>query len=172
MNTLRVSLPSIASRTLLDTKRLGSALAKHVYPGLLVLLYGDLGAGKTRLVIEIGRALGVGGVKSPTFAIESIYRLPDRAFSLVHADLYRLDETKSAVMQLDEYLEDGELVLVEWADKWSEPPLENRWDVRISESPEEDRIFNFSAYGERASETLSLAYEEMTDALPGATPCH
>lgn len=171
MNTLRVKLPSVISRSLRDTELLGSALAKHFYPGLLILLYGDLGAGKTRLAIEIGRALGVGNVKSPTFAIESVYSLPDRAFSLVHADLYRLEETKSAVMQLDEYLEDGQTVLVEWADKWEDPPLENRWDAEISQAQGEDRIFNFSACGESAAASLSRAFREMTDVLRGAAPC-
>lgn len=171
MNTLCVKFPSITSRSLPDTERLGSALAKNIYPGLLILLYGDLGAGKTRLAIEIGKALGVENVKSPTFAIEAVYRLPDKAFLLVHADLYRLDKAESAIMQLDEYLEDGQVVLVEWADKWGKPPLENRWDAEISQSSEEDRVFSFSACGEFASAQLSQAYAEMTDALKETGPC-
>ena len=168
---LHAKLPCVRSGSLQDTEKFGAAMAEKIYPGLLLLLYGDLGAGKTQLASAVGRAFGANNVKSPTFAIESIYRLPDKAFSFVHADLYRLNVTESAVMQLEEYLDDGQVVLVEWADKWREPPLENRWDISISQAKDESRLFHFSAFGDRALSSMSEAYVQILDVMGEATLC-
>lgn len=168
---LHAKLPCVRSGSLRDTENFGAALAKKAYPGLLVLLYGDLGAGKTQLASALGHTFGANNVKSPTFAIESVYRLPDKAFSFVHADLYRLDTTESVVMQLEEYLDDGHVVFVEWADKWEKPPLENRWDISISQAKDESRLFHFSAFGDRAIASISEAYVEILDILGEETPC-
>jgi tRNA threonylcarbamoyladenosine biosynthesis protein TsaE len=102
-----------------DTRRLGIAIAEVLSPGDLVVLAGDLGAGKTFLVRCIARALGVNeGVTSPTFTLVHEYATP-RA-PLVHGDLYRLLTVphrlglEVARLGLRERRQEGALVVVEW----------------------------------------------------------
>jgi tRNA threonylcarbamoyladenosine biosynthesis protein TsaE len=98
------------------TIRLGRALGRALQGGDLLLLEGELGAGKTFLVRAIVRALGVPHattVQSPTFALVHEYaaRVP-----VVHADLYRLDDPLSLrELGLREKRAEGSVVLAEWA---------------------------------------------------------
>ena len=143
----------------------GRTLSKAVSPGLLILLYGPLGAGKTLLSVSIGERLGASRMKSPSFAIESIHSLPGKNFPLVHADLYRLEDASNEAMQLEEYLDDGAIVLVEWAERWINPPRHNRWDVHISAAGETRRTIDFSAYGAGTLAAFSAVFSELL------TPC-
>jgi tRNA threonylcarbamoyladenosine biosynthesis protein TsaE len=99
-----------------ETFALAEKLAGTLKPGVFVLLYGDLGAGKTAFVRGLAAGLGANpeDVSSPTFVIMQHYkgRTP-----LTHVDLYRLD-TAAAVddLGLDE-LASGGVVAIEWADK-------------------------------------------------------
>jgi tRNA threonylcarbamoyladenosine biosynthesis protein TsaE len=113
--------PVRALRTRRDTRRLGAAIARVLSPGDLVILSGDLGAGKTFLVRALARALGVRcSVTSPTFALVQEYataRAP-----LVHADLYRLRgvgelHAELARLGLRERRGEGAYVVVEWGEE-------------------------------------------------------
>jgi tRNA threonylcarbamoyladenosine biosynthesis protein TsaE len=111
--------PSGALRTATpaETERLGARIAAALRPGDVVLLRGDLGAGKTTLVRGVARALGAAGpVTSPTFALAHRYDLPEGR-RVAHLDLYRLaglgDEDEELV---DEELDGGAIGLVEWPD--------------------------------------------------------
>ena len=104
-----------------DTTRLGAAIARVLEPGDLVVLAGDLGAGKTFLARAIARGLGVkGAVTSPTFTLVQEYAI-DRA-PLLHVDLYRLRESKTplareiARLGLRERRAEGAILLVEWGE--------------------------------------------------------
>lgn len=102
-----------------DTRRLGRAIAATMRPGDLVLLSGDLGAGKTVLAGAIARALGVKtAVTSPTFALVCEYETTRG--SLLHADLYRLLgptlAAEVARLGLRERRAEGAMVVVEWGD--------------------------------------------------------
>jgi len=104
-------------RTRRDTLRLGAAIARVLETGDLVVLSGDLGAGKTFLVRAIARGLDVKGtVASPTFAL--VHEYATSRAPLVHADLYRLlgarldDEV--ARLGLRERRREGAILLVEW----------------------------------------------------------
>lgn len=96
-----------------DTKQAASLLAKLVQPGDLLLLQGDLGAGKT--TFTKGLALGLGikhRVKSPTFNLVNEYhqgRLP-----LYHLDVYRLEKTGAADLGFEEYFDGAGVSVVEW----------------------------------------------------------
>lgn len=103
-----------------DTRLLGKALAAQLSPGDLLVLEGDLGAGKTFLVRAIARALGVPAqtpVTSPTFTLVNEYaaRVP-----LVHSDLYRLGEPDELVeLGLLDRIGRDAVVLVEWGDRFA-----------------------------------------------------
>ncbi len=104
-----------------DTVRLGRDVARVLQPGDLVLLFGDLGAGKTFLARAILRALGVpreAPVASPTFTIVQEYETARG--TLLHVDLYRLRDGDMQVelsrLGLRERRAEGALALVEWAD--------------------------------------------------------
>jgi tRNA threonylcarbamoyladenosine biosynthesis protein TsaE len=151
---------------------IGKFLAMRVYHGLSVMLYGDLGSGKTLLACSIGSGLGARGMKSPTFAIESVHEIPGKNFALVHFDLYRLDSraeseenfenrNEDVFMSLEEHVTDGDALVIEWAERWLDPPDADRWDVRLSIRGESSRLIEFSAFGERALGTLAESYENI-----------
>ncbi|MDL2264095.1 tRNA (adenosine(37)-N6)-threonylcarbamoyltransferase complex ATPase subunit type 1 TsaE [Synergistaceae bacterium OttesenSCG-928-I11] len=153
--------PGVATDGPDGTAAVGRSLSKAASAGLLILLYGPLGAGKTLLSVSIGESLGASRMKSPSFAIESIHSLPGKNFSLVHADLYRLEDTSSEAMQLEEYLDDGAIVLVEWAERWKNPPRHNRWDVHISAVGETKRTIDFAVHGEGTLAAFSNIFSEL-----------
>lgn len=95
-----------------ETMALGEKLAPLFEPGDVVLLEGDLGAGKTTLVKGVGEALGVKSeIKSPTFNI--MYEYFDGSLPLYHIDAYRL-EGQNTELGLDEAIEGDGVCFVEW----------------------------------------------------------
>ena len=107
-----------------DTTRLGVRLAAALAPGDLVLLAGDLGAGKTFLARSLARSLGVPvevAIASPTFTLVQEYETPRGV--LLHADLYRLRDDDRAKTELEirrlglaERRAEGAMVVVEWGE--------------------------------------------------------
>ncbi len=107
-----------------ETSALGSDLGRTVEPGAAVLLFGDLGTGKTAFVRGLAEGLGVSAteVSSPTFTLIQEYR--GGRLPLLHVDLYRLEDPREIDdLGLDE-LASGVVMAIEWADKLSEPPHE------------------------------------------------
>lgn len=98
-----------------DTKELGAQLSTLVGPGDVLLLSGDLGAGKTTLAQGFGRGLGITEpIVSPTFTLVRSYR---GRLRLVHCDAYRLDRLSEVEdLGLAELLEDGAVGIVEWGE--------------------------------------------------------
>ncbi|WP_370872550.1 tRNA (adenosine(37)-N6)-threonylcarbamoyltransferase complex ATPase subunit type 1 TsaE [Paenibacillus zeirhizosphaerae] len=95
-----------------DTERLAAALAGRSFAGTVIVLDGDLGAGKTAFSKAFAKHLGVQGVvNSPTFTLIKEYegRLP-----LYHMDVYRIDEHEAGELGLDEYFYGTGVCLVEW----------------------------------------------------------
>lgn len=97
------------------TRELGRALAEILAPGDLVILVGDLGAGKTTLAQGIGAGLGVAGtVASPTFIIARAHRPAPGRPALIHVDAYRLSSLAELDdLDLDESIE-AAVTVVEW----------------------------------------------------------
>jgi tRNA threonylcarbamoyladenosine biosynthesis protein TsaE len=120
----------LVSRSAAETEALGARLAADLEPGAVVVVSGDLGAGKTTLVRGACRALGVEEpVTSPTFTIGQRYR--GREVWISHLDLYRLaglEEEDPAL--LDDYLSADSIAFVEWpaaaAGRLRRPALEVR----------------------------------------------
>ncbi len=98
-----------------ETQATGAALAAVLAPGDVVLLCGELGAGKTTFVQGVGDALGVGEpMTSPTFTLVQTYGSDP---VVVHADAWRLTNLREVLdLGLDELLDDGAIALVEWGD--------------------------------------------------------
>lgn len=106
---------SVLTKSAEDTRELGAALSTVARAGDVVLLSGDLGAGKTTLVQGFARGLGVTEpVVSPTFILVRTYH---GRLTLVHADAYRMDNLREVTdLDLPELLDDGGVALVEWGD--------------------------------------------------------
>lgn len=104
-----------ATKSVDDTRELAAQVATLAKPGDVILLAGELGAGKTAFAQGFGRALGVDEpIVSPTFTLVRTYagRVP-----LVHVDVYRLDHLQEVVeLGLAELLDDGGVALIEWGD--------------------------------------------------------
>jgi tRNA threonylcarbamoyladenosine biosynthesis protein TsaE len=125
-----------------ETEAAAARLARHVRRGDLLLLRGELGAGKTTFVRGLARGMGVAGdVMSPTFQLVRVY---GGSIPLTHVDVYRLSRTAElADLGLDELLDEG-VVVVEWGDRIAEPDArrvaievldERHRRLRIEEAP-------------------------------------
>jgi tRNA threonylcarbamoyladenosine biosynthesis protein TsaE len=101
------------STTPADTERLGADLARELRPGDVVLVEGELGAGKTTFVRGASRALGVTAVvSSPTFTIGQRYAAP---IPVSHVDLYRVGNLRDEDPDLlDDYVRADTITFVEW----------------------------------------------------------
>ena len=102
-----------------ETRAVGAVLARLLRPGDIVLLAGDLGAGKTTFTQGLAAAMGVRDqVTSPTFTLVRPYPCASGDVrTLLHADLYRLDHLAEVRdLALDELVEDGAVAVVEWGD--------------------------------------------------------
>lgn len=103
--------------SLAGTHAVAAAVAGLARTGDIIVLAGEMGAGKTAFAQGFGRALGITGpITSPTFTLVHSYPYGHRC-TLHHADLYRLDSSADVEdLALDELAEFGGIVLVEWGD--------------------------------------------------------
>jgi tRNA threonylcarbamoyladenosine biosynthesis protein TsaE len=106
-----------------ETEAAGAALARRLVPGDVVLVSGELGAGKTTFVRGACRALGVSEpVTSPTFTIGTL--LAGREVEVAHLDLYRLDSLAGEdPALLEDYLTSDRIGFVEWPEVAEGGPL-------------------------------------------------
>jgi tRNA threonylcarbamoyladenosine biosynthesis protein TsaE len=122
-----------------ETEALGARLGASLSGGEVVLLYGDLGAGKTVFVRGLARGLGLDPdeVASPTFVLLTTYK---GRIALHHADLYRLrgggDEEE---LGLEELPGPRGVLAVEWAERLAFEPWPTRYRVRLSHAGEDRR---------------------------------
>ena len=130
------------------TRAVAAALADMLVPGDLVLLVGDLGAGKTAFAQGLARGLGVDEpVTSPTFTIVQEYlgRLP-----LTHVDVYRLERLQDLHdLGFDEMVDDG-VTVVEWGDLVEQVVPAEHLVVRIEPGmADTERVLDLSFHGVR-----------------------
>ena len=121
--------------TLEETERIGAAIGAALAPGDVVLLSGDLGAGKTTLARAMLKARGLAGeAPSPTFAIVQPYAPPEVDLPIAHVDLYRIEVEEELIeLGLDEYLYDGAL-LIEWPERLGSQGWPDALSIMISGS--------------------------------------
>lgn len=127
----------IRLRTAEDTQAFGRRLGQQLRAGDLLVLTGDLGAGKTTLTQGIGAGLGVRGpVTSPTFVISRIHPSLVGGPALVHVDAYRL----GSQLELDDLDLDADLdqsvTIVEWGAGLAEQLSESRLEISLTGEPE------------------------------------
>jgi len=125
-----------------ETIALGCELAAILRDLRIVILHGDLGAGKTTLMKGIAEGLQAASqddVTSPTFTLIHEFRGPE--VNLYHVDLYRIEtERELATLGLDElFAEEGNLVLLEWGEKFPRLMAECDAEIRIERRGEQER---------------------------------
>jgi len=100
-----------------ETRAIAAALTPSLMPGAVILLSGDLGAGKTAFVRGLAEGLGLDAdeVTSPTFTLVHEYR--GGRLPLIHVDLYRLDRAELDEIGLDQDLAANGVTAVEWAER-------------------------------------------------------
>ena len=124
-----------------ETIALGRTLAGLLAPPKLVLLRGDLGAGKTTLVKGIASAFQAAAeedVTSPTFTLVHEYRGP--AANLFHIDLYRVDTPRQLeTLGLDDLISTNSILLIEWGEKFARFERERDVEIVLDRVGDQDR---------------------------------
>jgi tRNA threonylcarbamoyladenosine biosynthesis protein TsaE len=130
-----------------ETRRFGERIGRMLGAGDVVLLSGELGAGKTVLAQGIGRGLGVvDPIKSSSFVIQNEY---EGRLRLFHADLYRLeDPAQVAELALDELAADGVLV-IEWPERAPDELPADHLMVHLAYGTARTRTITITAHGAR-----------------------
>jgi tRNA threonylcarbamoyladenosine biosynthesis protein TsaE len=142
-----------------ETRELGAAIAGVARPGDVLVLAGDLGAGKTAFVQGFGRGLGVTErITSPTFTLVHVY---DGRLPIHHLDVYRLEQINEALdLGLPEMLDEGGVVLVEWGDAILPVLPHDHLEVRLTFGPGDDDRYV-------AVRPIGPAWAPRADALEG-----
>jgi tRNA threonylcarbamoyladenosine biosynthesis protein TsaE len=155
LNMLKMLPITRVLRTAEDTRAFGEWLATLLRHGDLVILTGDLGAGKTTLTQGIGQGLGVrGNVTSPTFVISRVHPSLDDGPPLIHVDAYRL----GGAAELDDLDLDTDVIdavtVVEWGEGLAEALAIDRLELSLTRSDDDVRTLELRPVGPRWRELL------------------
>jgi tRNA threonylcarbamoyladenosine biosynthesis protein TsaE len=129
-------VPTFRTTSEEETIALGEELSRELPRSGVVLLIGNLGAGKTTLAKGIAQGLGAAApeeVSSPTFTLIHEYGTPPKVY---HVDLYRLERANEvARLGLDELFDRDAVVLIEWGERFPElmPPVRSEIRIRTAE---------------------------------------
>ena len=129
-----------------ETTTVGRELAGELRPGSVVLLRGDLGAGKTTLVKGIAEAFHAAAaedVTSPTFTL--IHEYPGPEVTLYHIDLYRIDTQRELdTLALDDLMGPNSILLMEWGEKFERFRRERGAEIAIEHLGGDERRISLS----------------------------
>jgi len=137
----------LISTSVAQTQKIGAALSQQLEPNDVLILLGDMGAGKSELTRGLARGLGVTGyVTSPTFTIMQLHdsgRLP-----LYHFDWYRLESAEELYeLSMDEYLQNGGVAVIEWPSRAEEVLPESYLEVLLKPLGDDERQITFTPVG-------------------------
>ena len=146
-----------------ETHRLGNAIGELLYPGCVVTLEGELGAGKTRLVQAIAAGLEIdpAGVNSPTYTICVPH---EGRLLLLHIDAYRIkDLSEMDLLALDDHIEDGAVLMIEWPSRVAAalPPVSIQ--INISHAGESTRRFELDGISSDGQGLVKKLVELLTE---------
>lgn len=150
MKTLSISLHGED-----DTERLGRILAEVVPDGTTIALCGTLGAGKTRLTQAIAVACGVerNDVVSPTFVLCQKYQARR---TIYHLDAYRIkDDDEFLDLGVEEYFDSPAITIVEWADRVADCLPEDRIEIELQVTGDQERRAVLTAIGAATMDLVS-----------------
>ena len=134
---------SIITKNKFETMSLGAKIASVLDVGFVLLLTGDLGAGKTTFTQGVANGLGINErVISPTFNILKCYF--NKRLNLYHIDAYRLEENKNDI-GLEEFIEGDGVCLIEWPSFVQHLLPEDTISIKISNLGEDERKIEFSS---------------------------
>lgn len=152
--SIGITLLDIVTHSPEETQELGRCIGEQALPGDIILLTGNLGAGKTCLTQGIAQGLGIQEyVMSPSFVI--VRELRGRLW-LYHIDLYRLDRIEEmADLGLDDYFYGGGVCVIEWAEKAMNLLPKEHLLIEISYLSDTERQFQMKPSGERYLELIS-----------------
>ena len=137
-----------------QTQKTAAQLAKHLFPGAILCLKGDLGSGKTTFVKGLAKGLGLSSkkVNSPTFVLMNIY---EGKRPMYHFDLYRLDTPEAiSVIGYEEFLYGEGVAVVEWSEKLGPLTPKEYLEISFKHVSENERGLKFSASGEKYKNIL------------------
>ena len=142
------------TRSAAETIALGRKLAAKLKPPKLVVLSGELGAGKTTLVKGIAEGFQAAAeeqVTSPTFTLVHEYRGPKA--NVFHLDLYRVDtERELETLGLDDLCDERSVLLIEWGEKFARFERERDAEIVLERTGEDERKVVFNAEARRRGE--------------------
>jgi len=142
-----------------ETKTLAGHLSRYSFPGLVVLISGILGAGKTEFVRGFVSSMTRDEVRSPSFTLINEYK---GDIPIAHVDLYRIERNASMEISLEEYIREGFIVLLEWPENWDGEEPQETWKIELA-MPEDflqsagrknTRLFKATCEGEVACQRL------------------
>jgi tRNA threonylcarbamoyladenosine biosynthesis protein TsaE len=138
-----------------ETREAGRQIARWLPDRAVVVLAGDLGAGKTTLTQGIAEGRGAAraeDVSSPTFTLIHEYGEPVRVY---HVDLYRLETVEQARrLGLEDVFDQAALVLIEWGDKFPELLPEDAFRIALAAGGDEGRVIEVTAPQRRRAHRL------------------
>ncbi len=128
-----------------QTFALGRKLGEKLNGGEIILLHGDLGAGKTLFTKGLAQGLGVedpSAVVSPSFTLVNIYKA---RLDIVHGDLYRLDADAVYELGLEDYMDQEHVMIIEWAEKAGDFFTGDIIDITLEHVGESDRAITLES---------------------------
>lgn len=100
-----------------ETMTLAQEVSQLIKPGTLISLKGPLGSGKTTFTKGLAQGLGIRRViKSPTYTIVKEYSIPGQDATLYHIDAYRLENIEEDTVDIDSFITDRDITVIEWAE--------------------------------------------------------
>lgn len=142
-----------------ETERLGELVGKSLLKGDVIVLTGELGAGKTTFVRGVARSFGVSrGIKSPSFTIMHVYQ---GVLPLFHIDAYRLGRAELIDLGIEDILRGDGSFLIEWGEKITDILPDERLEIEFYFSGKNERKIFINPIGRSWTERLKETMERL-----------